>query len=102
MFCLGRNATGQPPWFLHGQEPLEFLLPDMRSVAVAAAGVGRDEDLACIGVARDPDLLPPSTDRGGREDGRVGGDADAHEAVVGHHAVAAVRDRLADRVVGER
>ena len=82
-------------------EALQLVLPDARAIAVAAARVGGDEDLARLGVALRPDLLPPRLDRGDREHRRVVVDADADEAVVGGDVVDAVRDRLADRVAGE-
>ena len=79
-------------------EPLEPLLPDMRPMAVAAARVGRDEDLAGVGVALRADLAPPRLDRRNREHRRIVIDAHAHEAVVGRDVIDAVGDRLAERV----
>ena len=37
-------------------EPLQLVLPDPRAVAVAAAGVGGDEDLASVRIADRADL----------------------------------------------
>ena len=50
-------------------EPLQLVLPDMRSVAVAAACVGGDEDLARLRVPLRADLAPPRGDCRDREDG---------------------------------
>lgn len=65
------------------REPLQLVLPEMRSVAVAAARVGGDEDLACLRVPLRADLVPPRGDRRDREDRRVMVDADADERIVG-------------------
>lgn len=56
-------------------------------MTVAAAGIGGDEDLACVGVARLADLLPPRLVRHDGERRRVVVDADAHEPVVGGQVV---------------
>src|SRR5579883_2790098 len=83
------------------REPLQFVLPDVRPIAVAAARVGGDEQVSRLGVALAAHLLPPRRDRGDREDRRVVVDADVDEAVVGRNVIDAVGDGLADRVVGE-
>jgi hypothetical protein len=80
---------------------LKLVLADMRSVAVTAAGVGRDEQLARVGVALLTDLLPPRFDRRDREDRCVMIDTDADKAVVGGEVVDAVGDSLTDRITGE-
>ena len=77
------------------------MLPNARPIAVAAAGVGSDEHLACVGVALIADLLPPRFDRGGREHRRVVVDPDADEAVVSRDVVHAIRNRLADGGAGK-
>src|SRR5882672_4913051 len=79
-------------------DALQLVLPDVRPIAVAAAGVGRDEYLTRLGVALRANLIPPCLDRGHREHWRVVVDADADEAVVGGEVVDAVRDCLADRI----
>ena len=79
-------------------EPLKLVLPDVRSIAVAAVSVGVDEDLAGLGIAFRADLGPPSSDRRDREHRRVVIDTHAHEAIVGGKIVDAVRDGLADCV----
>jgi hypothetical protein len=66
---------------------LKLVLPDARTVAIASARVGADEQLAGFGVARLTDLLPPRFDRRNREDRCVMIDADADEAVVGGEVV---------------
>src|SRR5215208_4993587 len=82
-------------------DPLELVLPHMRPIAVAAARVGGDEDLARLWVALRADSIPPRLDRGDRKHRRVVVNADADEPVVGGEVVYAVWDRLADRVRGE-
>src|SRR5512144_3171251 len=44
-------------------EPLQFGLPQAGPVAVASAGIGGDEDLARIRIARRSDPAPPRFDR---------------------------------------
>ncbi len=73
----------------------------MRSVAIAAAGVSGDEQLARFGVTLFADLLPPRLDRRDREDRGVVIDADADKSVVGSEVVDAVGDSFADRITGE-
>src|SRR5205814_9576334 len=82
-------------------EPLQLVLPHMQSIAVAAASVGGDEDLPCVGVSLRSDLRPPRVDRGDREYVCVVSDAEAHEASVGGDVGDAVRNRLADGLVRE-
>ena len=45
-------------------KPLQLILPDVRSIPVAAAPVGGDEDLARLRVSLRAGLLPPRFDRG--------------------------------------
>lgn len=75
---------------------LQLVLPDVRTMPVAAACIGRDEDLACTSVALGADLIPPRRDRGDGEHRCVVVDADAHEAGVGREVIDTVRNRLAD------
>ncbi len=42
-------------------EPLKLVLPDVRAIAITAAGVGVDENIAGVGVVLRPDLRPPSS-----------------------------------------
>src|SRR5512138_1063249 len=82
-------------------ELLQLVLPDARAVAVAAARVSGDEELARLRVAERTNLLPPRLDRGDGELRRVVVDAHADEAIVRADVVHAVRNRLADRLVWE-
>src|SRR5258708_3409145 len=79
-------------------DALQLVLPYVRPIAVAASGIGGDEDLPRLGVALGADLTPPCLDRRHRKDRRVVIDADADEAIVGREVVDAVRDRLAARI----
>jgi hypothetical protein len=80
---------------------LKLVLPDMRSVAIAAACIGRDEQLAGFWVSLLADLLPPRLDRCDREDRGIVIDADADKSVVGGEVVDTVGDGFADRITGE-
>src|SRR5207248_1004305 len=80
-------------------ELLERVLPDMRPVAVAAPGVGGDEQFARVRIPLRPDLAPPGLDRRDGEHGRVVVNPDTDEAIVGADVVDAVRNGLADRVL---
>src|SRR5215468_827067 len=82
-------------------DALQIVLPDVGAVAVAATGVGGDENLARVGIPLRTDLFPPRLDGGDREHRGVVIDADADEPVVGTDVVDAVRDHLADRVLWE-
>lgn len=82
-------------------EPLQLSFPDTGSVPIAAASVGRDEQLARVGIALRTHLLPPCLDGRGREHRGVMVGADVDEAIVGGEVVDAVRNRLADRVTGK-
>jgi hypothetical protein len=63
-------------------ELLQLVLPYVRSIAVAAASVGGDEDLFRLRVALRSNLILPRLDRCDREHRRVVMDAHVHEAVV--------------------
>jgi hypothetical protein len=82
-------------------DPLQLVLPDVRPIAVAAAGIGGDEDLARARVALAAQLLPPCLDGGDREHRGVVVDADADEAIIGAHIVDAVRDGLSIASLGK-
>jgi len=82
-------------------DPLQLALPHVGARAVAAAGVGGDVEFFRLGVALDPDPLPPRFDRSGREHRRVVVHAHAHEAFVGVDVKDTVWDRLADGIRGE-
>src|SRR5258705_10396577 len=76
-------------------EPLKLGFPHARAIAVAAAGVGGDEELACIRVTLGTHALPPRFDGGDRKDGGVVIGADTDKRVVGCDIVDAVGNRLA-------
>src|SRR5688572_16782647 len=82
-------------------KPLKLLLPHVRAIAVAAAGIRRDEQLASPWVALLADLLPPRFDRLYGKYWRVVVDAHTHEAIVGGQIVDAVGDRLAHGIAWE-
>src|SRR5919106_433814 len=74
---------------------LQLPLPEPEPGAVAASGIGRDEQRARAPVAGAPHLLPPAADRAHRKAGSVVVDPDAHPAGVAGEVVDAVGHRLA-------
>ena len=67
-----------------GQLGLKLRLPGVTAIAVAAAGVGQDENLARAGIATGTFLLPPMGDGMGGESGSVVGNThDEGTAILG-------------------
>src|SRR5437016_13635713 len=80
---------------------LEFGFPGAGTATVAAAGIGKDEQLAATLVAIRAVTLPPASDGMGGEGGCVMRDADEDRASVGEQVIDTVRDRDADGIGAE-
>src|SRR5262250_57878 len=82
-------------------ELLQLDLPQPHTRTVRPAAVGRDRQLAHLGIALSAHALDPGADRGDSELGGISGDANADEGFVGCHIVDAIGHRLAQLLVGE-
>ena len=80
---------------------LEVVLPGAWGAAVAAAGVGEDDEFGGVGIARAALVAPPGLDAVDREGRCVGGLANADAAAVGEQVVDAVGDGAAVGFGGE-
>ena len=76
------------------REPLQFPLPEPKPCAVAAAGVGGDQERPRLRVGGPPHALPPPANRVHREAGRVVIDPDTDPSFIAVQIVDAVRDGL--------
>lgn len=84
-----------------GQLGLKLRLPGITAMAVAAAGVGQDKNLARAGVATGTFLLPPMGDGMGGESGSVVRNTHHKGAVILGDVVDAIRNGDADGVGAE-
>lgn len=85
------DREGQPQFV--GQV-LQTELPQVEGVAVAAAGIGGDQQPGGLGIGRLPHLPPPAPDRLDGTIGRVVIRPHADPAAVVRQLVDAIRDRL--------
>ena len=90
------NGHGEPKAV--AELALQFGLPGAGTATVAAAGIGKDEQLSAASVAISPVALPPTGDGVRGEGGRVVGDTDEDRASVGEQVIDTIRDRNADRI----
>lgn len=90
------NGYGEPKGV--AELALQFGFPGAGTAAVAAAGVGQDEQLPAAMVAITAVALPPAGDGVGGEGGRVMRDAYENRASVGEQIINAIRDRDADSI----
>src|SRR5260370_7960539 len=74
------------------QLPLNLLLPGATLRAITAARIGQDEDVAGLGIALVPFLLPPLAKTGNGEGGRFVGSPQEHTASLGLGIVDAIRN----------
>ena len=79
---------------------LELGFPDAGAAAIGAAGIGQDKQALGFREPAPSFAGLPVADRLDREAGRVEAVADAQVAGVARHLIDAVRDRLADRILG--
>jgi len=77
---------------------LQFDLPGSGTATVAAAGIGKDEQLSAASIAINPVALPPTGDGVGGEGCRVMRDAYEDRAAVGEQVIDTVGDGDADRI----
>jgi hypothetical protein len=77
---------------------LKLGFPGASTATVAAAGIGKDEQLATAMIAIRAVALPPASDGVGGEGGGVMRDAYKDRASVGKQIIDAVRDRDADGI----
>ena len=77
---------------------LQFGFPGAGTATVAAAGIGKDEQLPAAMVAVRAVALPPAGDGVGGEGCRVMRDAYEDRASVGEQVIDTVRDRDADGI----
>src|ERR1035437_11069668 len=80
------------------QLTLNLLLPGTTLCAIAAAGVGQDEDVAGLGVALAAFLQPPFAEAGDGEGGCLVGSSQENRPTVGLSIV----DRSEERRVGKK
>jgi len=80
---------------------MKFCFPGAATIAIAAAGVAQDEDLAGARVAERSLLPPPMSDRVSGKGGCVMRDANHDGASIGEEIIDAVRYGDADRVGAE-
>lgn len=90
------NGYGEPKGV--AELALQFGFPGAGTTAVAAAGVGQDQQLATAMVAATAVALPPTGDGVDGEGGRVMRGAYEDRASVGEQVINAIRDRDADRI----
>src|ERR1043166_1926962 len=90
------NGYGEPEAV--AELGLKFGLPGASTAAVAATGIGQDEQLPAVIVAISAVALPPTGDGMGGEGCRVMGDAYEDRAAVGEQVIDAIRDREADGI----
>src|SRR5690349_13879593 len=76
-------------------EGLKLGLPQTRPIAVATSGVGRDEELLCLGIDLLPHVTPPSPDRLDRKLSGVVIHAYTHPTFVSTEIVDPIGDCLA-------
>jgi len=84
-----------------GDLRLDFGFPRAATTAVAAAGVGENENWTGLRVLKGSFTLPPKSDRMSGKSGSVVRDADNDRAAVGKGLIDAVRDGNADRIGAE-
>src|SRR5262249_57234939 len=82
-------------------QPLEPYFPYAGATAVAAAAVGRDQELVGPGIQPLAHLFPPPTRRRRRELSRIMVDAHTHPARITGQVVDPVGDHLAQLLVQE-
>jgi hypothetical protein len=75
-----------------GQLGLKFCFPGAATIAVTAAGIAQDEELAGAWITEQSFLAPPMSDGVSREGGCVMGDADHDRPAIGEQIIDAVRD----------
>jgi hypothetical protein len=75
-----------------GELRLEFCFPSAATIAVTAAGITQDEELAGTWIAERSLLAPPMCDGVSGEGGCVMGDADHDGTSIGEQIIDAVRD----------
>jgi len=75
-----------------GQLGLELGFPSAATIAVTAAGIAPDEELAGAWITEQSFLAPPMSDGVSREGGCVMGDADHDPPAIGEQIIDAVRD----------
>ncbi len=90
------NGNGEPKAV--AELALKLGFPGAGTATVAAAGIGKDEQLAATGVAIRAVALPPAGDGVGGESGRVMRDAYKDRASVGKQVIDTIRDRDADSI----
>ena len=90
-----RDRYGEPESI--AELDLKFCLPGPGTTAVAAAGIGKDEQLPAV-VTRGTLVLPATCDGMGGEGSRVMGDADENGAAIRQQIVNAVRNGDTDGI----
>ena len=90
------NGYGEPKAV--AELALKFGFPGAGTAAVAAAGIGKDEQLAAAIVAIGAVALPPTGDGVGGEGCRLMRDAYENRASVGEQVIDTLRDRDADGI----
>jgi hypothetical protein len=75
-----------------GQLRLELGFPSAATIAVTAAGIAQDKELAGAWIAERSFLAPPMCNGVSREGGCVMGDTDHNRATIGEQIIDAVRD----------
>ena len=90
------NGYGEPKAV--AELALKFGFPGAGAATVAAAGIGKDEQLPAATVAISAVALPPPGDGVSREGCRVMRDAHENRASVGEQVINAIRNRDADGI----
>ena len=90
------NGYGEPKAV--AELVLKFGFPGADTAAVAAAGIGKDEQLPAAMVAIRAVALPPTSDGVGGEGCRVMRDAYEDSASVGEQVIGTIRDRYGDGI----